>query len=109
MKLTREQFDEIGPFYLDDFCIEDDQDVMFRLFKTLPWHIQCIAIEWECGDTVFRDEAFTYLCKTAFDMTTKEYYKSEVFGKFKEYLKGNNLKRTGMPKLFEWSKLENDE
>ena len=78
MKLTREQYDEIGKFYLDDFPISSKQDFMFELFNHLPNNIQSEAIAWGFSDTVFRDNVFEYLCDNQLDMTCKEYYESEV-------------------------------
>lgn len=41
MKFTRKQFDEIGPFYLDDCPIDDEnQDFMFKVFNSLPNNLQ---------------------------------------------------------------------
>jgi len=75
--VTREMFDSNGPFYLDDFPIEDqkDQDRMFKLFMELPQHIQMVALTWGCSDTVFRDDAFVFLVEKYFNCTTEEYYK----------------------------------
>lgn len=80
MEITREMFDEIGPFYMDDLAIDDgDQDLMFEVFKSLPLHDQHIALEWGCNDTVFRDNAFEFLCKKLLNMTCEEYYESDIF------------------------------
>ena len=79
MKLTREQYDEIGKFYLDDFPVDSrDQDLMFEIFNLLPKQERMLAIEWGFSDTVFRDNVFEFLCKNQLGMTCKEYYKSEV-------------------------------
>jgi hypothetical protein len=78
MKLTREQFDEIGKFYLDDFPVSSNQDIMFELFNNLPSHIQGEAISWGFNDTVFRDNVFEFLCKNQLGITCKEYYKSKI-------------------------------
>ena len=101
MKFTREQFDKIGPFYQDDFCIDSsDQDIMFRLFNALPEHLQGMAIQWNCGNSVFRDEVFEYLCHVLYDMTPQEYYESDIFA---EYKKGGFKDH---PEI-DWNKLEN--
>lgn len=39
--------------------LSDDQ--LLEVFLSLPKHIQMIAHEWTCSDTVFRDEAYVYL------------------------------------------------
>lgn len=89
MKITREMFDEIGPFYLDDFAIDSsDQDFMYEVFTMLPSHEQHLALEWGCSDTVFRDNVFEFLCKAILDMTCEEYYASSVF---KEYINNGTL------------------
>lgn len=78
MKFTREQFDENGKFYLDDFPISSNQDIMFEVFNHLPSHIQSDAIAWGFNDTVFRDNVFEFLCKNQLGMTCTEYYKSRI-------------------------------
>jgi len=78
MTITREQFDKIGKFYLDDFPISSKQDFMFELFNNLPKHEQMLAIEWGFNDTVFLDNVFEYLCYNQLGMTCKEYYKSKI-------------------------------
>ena len=79
MRITREQFDEIGNFYTDDFPIDSrNQDLMFELFNCLPKHERMLAIEWGFNDTVFRDNVFEFLCKNQFNMTCEEYYKSDI-------------------------------
>jgi hypothetical protein len=83
MKLTREQFDEIGEFYLDDFPIDDgDQDLMFKVFNCLPKYEKGLAIKWGFNDTVFRYNVFLFLCKNQLNMTVDEYYKSNIFNKY---------------------------
>jgi len=83
MKLTRQQFDEIGKFYLDDFVINSsDQDLMFKVFNCLPKHERMLAIEWGFNDTVFRDNVFEFLCKNQLNMSVDEYYKSDIFKKY---------------------------
>ena len=37
------------------------EEQLLEVFMSLPFHIQMIAHEWTCSDTVFRDEAFVYL------------------------------------------------
>jgi hypothetical protein len=62
MKITKEQFDKIGKFYLDDFAVDDsDQNLMFKLFNHLPIHERMLAIEWGFNDTVFRDNLYEWL------------------------------------------------
>lgn len=78
MKLTREQYDEIGKFYLDDFPVSSNQDIMFELFNNLPNHIQSVAIAWGFNDTVFRDNVFEFLCKNQLGLSCKDYYKSDI-------------------------------
>jgi len=77
MKFTREQYNSMGKFgfYMDDLELEDESvDKMFDLFNTLPDNIQATAVAWGFSDTCFRDEAFTFLVKKLFGMTTDEYY-----------------------------------
>jgi hypothetical protein len=83
MKLTREQFNDIGNFYLDDFPINSsNQDLMFEIFNNLPKHERMLAIEWGFNDTVFRDNVFEFLCENQLNMTCEEYYKSDIFKKY---------------------------
>jgi len=78
MKLTREQYDKIGKFYIDDFPISSEQDFMFEVFNKLPKHERMLAIEWGFNDTVFRDNVFEYLCDNQLCMTCEEYYQSKI-------------------------------
>ena len=78
MKLTREQYNEIGKFYLDDFPVSSNQDIMFDLFNHIPSHIQSVAIAWGFSDTVFRDNVFEFLCENQLGMTCENYYKSKI-------------------------------
>ncbi len=83
MIFTREQFDSLGKFYIDDFPIDDSQDVMFKLFNCLPSQIQALAISWGLNDTEFQDKAFDYACNKLLGLTCEEFYESSVV---KEYL-----------------------
>lgn len=97
MNLTREQYDEIGKFYVDDFPISSsDQDLMFKLFNKLPLHEKALAIEWGFMDTVFRDNVFTFLVENQLGMSTKEYYDSDIF---KDYLENSKKIEIDFSKL----------
>lgn len=77
MIFSREQFDSIGPFHLDDFPLNtSNQDLMFEIFNRLPQHIQGNAVAWGCSDTPFREEAFEYLCNKLLGLTIEKYYDS---------------------------------
>ena len=78
---TRELFDRIGPFYLDDFPVENqsDQNKMFELFNELPEHIQKEAVANGCSDTVFRDQAFVFLIHKYYRCSTKEFYERKLY------------------------------
>ncbi len=86
MKFTREQYNEIGDnFHSDDFPIDsNNQDLMFEVFNNLPDHIQGLAVQWGFYDSVFGDDVFVFLCKNQYNMTTKEYYKSNYFDNYIE-------------------------
>lgn len=85
IKYTKEQFDEIGPFYVDDFPIDDtNQDLMLKLFNHLPPHLQSLAIEWGCNETQFRDDVFTALIKSQFGLSVDEYYTNELTTRIRE-------------------------
>ncbi len=85
MKLIREQFDEIGPWYMDSFAIDDgDQDLMFRVFNELPDYLKGLAVQWDTSDSVFRDDVFEFMCAAQLDMTPEEYYNSEIFKEYSE-------------------------
>ena len=80
MVISREQFDKyISPFYIDDLPFEDDQDTMFRVFNLLPHDIRCTAIQWGASDTVFRGDAFAYLIKNQFGLSTNEFYVQQLY------------------------------
>lgn len=83
MKFTKEQFEELGKFYIDDFPINDsDQDLMLKVFNSLPYEQQGLAISWGLNDTVFRDNVFEYMCETQLGMSVDEYYKSEIYEEY---------------------------
>ena len=77
MKFTKEQYDSMGKFYLDDLEIDKDSEKMFELFNELPKNIQGIAVQWGFNDTEFRDQAFVFLVKKLFNQTVEEYYNSK--------------------------------
>ncbi len=79
MKFTKEQFNELGKFYLDDFPINDsNQDVMLNIFNVLPNHLQGLALSWGLSDSVFRNDVFEYLLKKLLNMSVDEYYESKI-------------------------------
>ena len=78
MVISREQFNELGKFYIDDFPISGNQDFMFELFNSLPKNLKGLAIQWGLSDTVFRDDVFELLCKNQLNMTCEEYYNSKI-------------------------------
>lgn len=79
MEFTKEQFEEIGPWYFHDLCFDSsDQEVMRKIFNLLPSHLQGLAVSWDCDDSVFRDDVYVYLLKNQFDMTPEEYRESEI-------------------------------
>lgn len=80
MVFSKEQFEEIGPFYMDDFPVDsNDQDLMLKIFNHLPTHLQGLAIQWGCSDTVFRDDVFVFMIKTQFGLdSSKEYYENPI-------------------------------
>lgn len=86
MEFTKEQFEHIAPFYMDDFPIDSsNQDEMLKLFNILPRRIQGQAVSWGCSDTEVRGEIFEYLCDMAFDQTVDEYYESDNFKNYSEH------------------------
>jgi len=79
MKFSREQFDSLGDFHIEDFPInQDDKDLMFEIFNHLEKHEQGMAISWGVDDTVFNDNVFKYLCQTQLGMSVEEYYQSQI-------------------------------
>lgn len=83
MKFTKKQFDEIGPWYFNNLCFDStNQTTMLKIFNLLPSHLQGLAVSWGCDDSVFRDEVFEYLIKNQFNLTTDEYYNSEIYNLF---------------------------
>jgi hypothetical protein len=78
MKFTREQFDELGPFYVDEFPIDDkDQDFMFHIFNSLSQVIQGQVVMWGFSDTEVREKIFEHLCEKVYKMSIEQYYESE--------------------------------
>lgn len=79
MKFTKEQFENIGPFYMDEFPINSsNQDLMFAIFNDLPETIQGNAISFGCQDSEVQAAIFIWLCRNQLGLSTEEYYKSEV-------------------------------
>lgn len=71
---------DIKNFYLPDMdfgYLSEDQ--MLQIFNALPSHIQGIAVQWGCSDTVFRDEVLVWIVKNQFGLTTEEYYKEQLW------------------------------
>lgn len=80
MKFTREQFDEIAPFHMDDLPFNtQDQDKMFEVFNLLPDDIKADAVSWGLNDTVVRENIFKLCCEKLGFKNTNEYYKSDIF------------------------------
>lgn len=99
MIFTKEQFKAIGPLYLDDLCINDeDQDMMYIVFNQLPQKLQGEAISHGCSDSLVREKIFKYLCDKLFGMTIDQYYDSEIF---KNFQKDNTLMPINIFKLLE--------
>jgi hypothetical protein len=88
MIFTREQFNQLGPFYIDDFPIDSkDQDLMYKVFNKLPETLQGEVLSHGFNDTVVRENIFEHMCKIVYNMTGEEFYDSlysEVY--FKEGL-----------------------
>jgi hypothetical protein len=77
MKFTREQFDNLGPFYLDEFPIDDkDQDHMFKVFNSLPEELQGEVLSHGFNDTVVRENIMGHLCDKIYQMSVEDYYAS---------------------------------
>jgi methylaspartate ammonia-lyase len=85
MQFTRQQFNELGPFYVDDFPIDDkDQDFMFKVFNKLPQDLQGEVISHGFNDTVVRENILEYLCEKVYNMSIEQYYDSvhyEIYSK----------------------------
>ena len=80
IKITKEQFNELGNFYMNALPFNDNNiDLMYKLFINLPEHLQGLAIQWGLNDSVFRDDVFEFLCENQFNMSCDEYYKSEIY------------------------------
>lgn len=49
VRFTKEQFDQIGPFHIDDVPVlqDKDQDYMLRLFNILPESLKGLAVSKE--------------------------------------------------------------
>lgn len=69
---------EYGELYLDDFPVEYENTALrVKLFNLLPLEIKFEYVT--AGyDTVVREKIFEFLCYFLFDLTTEEYYKSDI-------------------------------
>ena len=91
MKFTLQQFTEIGPFYIDDFPINDrDQSLMFQVFNHLPEHIQGAVISWGFSDTPTKENIFEFMCENQLGMSIDEYYDSDIHKQFMDGLENND-------------------
>jgi hypothetical protein len=80
MKFTREQFNELGPFYVDDFPIDDkDQAYMHKVFNSLPQWLQGEVISNGFNDTVVRENIMEHLCDKIYNMTIEKFYDSMYY------------------------------
>ena len=80
MKFTKEQFEELGKFYMDDLNInESDQDFMFEVFNLLPKNLQGFAVSWGLEDSVFRDDVFEYLVDKIYNISVEQYYDLKMY------------------------------
>ena len=90
MKFTREQFDEIAPFHMDDLPFDtSDQNKMFEIFNLLPDEIKGQAVSWGLNDTVVRESIFEFVCENLGFSSVDQYYNSDVFLDYHE--KGKTL------------------
>lgn len=58
MIFTREQFNEMGEFDIDEVCIDLSGDTDLHIFNSLDSDLQGLAVQWGFGDTVFRDNVY---------------------------------------------------
>lgn len=80
MKLTREQFNELGYFYIDDLNInDDDQNFMFDIFNLLPDELKGEVLQWGFSESLTREHIFEYLINKIYGFSISEYYKQEIY------------------------------
>lgn len=80
MKFTKEQFTNLGSFYIDDLNInESDQDFMFEVFNLLPKNLQGLAISHGFGDSVFGDNVFKYMIEKIHNISMEQYYDFKIY------------------------------
>ena len=77
MKFTAEQFEELGgEIYCDDYPLNFDYDLSFKIFNDMPRELQGEIVKWGFQDC--NEEIFIWLCENQLSMTSSEYYESEV-------------------------------
>jgi hypothetical protein len=75
MIFTKEQFESMGSFSIDDFPFDwNDESKCLELFNHLPSQHQGTAVSWGLSDTVFRDDTFELLVKVFYGMSVKQFY-----------------------------------
>ena len=78
MKITMEQYKELGNFYLDDFPIKCIDDTLgLGIFNSLPTHICRDIVSWGFSDTPTRESIFVELLGRI-GFTPEDYYKSDI-------------------------------
>ena len=83
MKITVEQYKQLGKLVLDDFPIKDiDDNLGTFIFNSLPSNIQGDVVSWGFSDTPTRESIFCFLLDKIGFNSTEEYYKSEVAKEF---------------------------
>ena len=78
MIFTREQFDTLGFFDIEEFPITDDQNIMFNVFNHLPQKLQGLVISNDFDDEFVQFELLDYLCGALLGMTVEQYFESEI-------------------------------
>lgn len=81
MKFSREQFDKLGRFYLDDFPYKFSKDELFELFNSLSDYLQSQVVEWGFSDTPTREAIFVEVL-SRLGFTPEQYYESELAQKY---------------------------
>lgn len=78
MKFTREQFDDMGPFHVDELNINNDQEFMFKVFNLLPDDLQGEVVKWGFNDTPAREAIFEHLVDILHRVSVAVYYNDKM-------------------------------
>jgi len=99
MNFTKEIYDKVGKLYIDDFPIEETDELCLQILNSLPQHLQGLVISWGCSDTEVRDSIFELLCQRLGFGSASKYYGSDIAKNYFE--QGVMLSDDQIPKILQ--------